>query len=657
MESQLLSLSKIFTERLFRIPDYQRGYAWKEPQIKDFWNDLIQLSIDKNHYVGVLTLEDVPKSKYLSWDDDYWIVDSKCYAPYYIVDGQQRLTTSIILIQAILEFTKDGEKINYTSKEDIKKKFIFESKDNGISKSYLFGYEKDNPSYEYLKTKILNEASEENFPVQETVYTYNLEVAKNYFKEQLERLSLNDIEIVYKKLTQNFLFNLYTISSDIEVFIAFETMNNRGKPLSHLELLKNRLIYLSTLFEVAEFEKEKLRKNINECWKDIYHYLGKNKLNPLIDDEFLTAHFVLYFGKEYKKDTSNSYYQYQYGYRNHMSTFEYKRYILEKKFIRKNIENSIDEETSSITIPYINEYVKSLKQSVKYWYYIYNPNDSEFDSSIREYLSKLNRIGLDSNALLIMVFLQNEADKQSVLEFLKVYEKYLFVLMLCRSIRYNMVKYNIEDRLNEIILAEKLFYNEISTNEIIKKVIDCTNALLSNKEVYNGINESFKRSGFYSWDGLKYFLYEYELELKMKSKSDTDKITWEDINVSRRDYETIEHIYPQRPRCDYWIERFDNLSNKEKNILKDSLGNLVPISKSKNSSLKNKSFIDKIGDDRTMIGYKYGSYSEIELTNYKEWSPKQIVDRGVKLLKFMEKRWGIKIENKIDFLGLTFLKL
>ena len=59
MNDQLLSLQRIFTDRLFRIPDYQRGYAWGEKEVREFWNDLERLPIGKNHYVGVLTLEPV----------------------------------------------------------------------------------------------------------------------------------------------------------------------------------------------------------------------------------------------------------------------------------------------------------------------------------------------------------------------------------------------------------------------------------------------------------------------------------------------------------------------------------------------------------------------------------------------------------------------
>ena len=50
--------------KAFRIPDYQRGYAWTEKQLKDFWTDIQQLEPGRNHYTGVLTLESVPEDVY-----------------------------------------------------------------------------------------------------------------------------------------------------------------------------------------------------------------------------------------------------------------------------------------------------------------------------------------------------------------------------------------------------------------------------------------------------------------------------------------------------------------------------------------------------------------------------------------------------------------
>ena len=57
------------------------------------------------------------------------------------------------------------------------------------------------------------------------------------------------------------------------------------------------------MFKVDEHEKIRLRRDINQCWKKIYHILGKGRERRLLDDEFLVTHFMLYFAKSqiYKK--------------------------------------------------------------------------------------------------------------------------------------------------------------------------------------------------------------------------------------------------------------------------------------------------------------------------------------------------------------------
>ena len=67
--------------------------------------------------------------------------------------------------------------------------------------------------------------------VQETFYTLNLSNAKRYFTEQVSELfaqtGIAGLQDVYKKLTKRFLFNEYIITDEFDVFVAFETMNNR----------------------------------------------------------------------------------------------------------------------------------------------------------------------------------------------------------------------------------------------------------------------------------------------------------------------------------------------------------------------------------------------------------------------------------------------
>jgi len=102
---ELESLNSLFKNRIFKIPDYQRGYAWTERQLKDFWEDITHLPIERFHYTGVLSLKKVTKNVWENWNDEKWIIEERGFKPFYVVDGQQRLTTFVILIQSITELT------------------------------------------------------------------------------------------------------------------------------------------------------------------------------------------------------------------------------------------------------------------------------------------------------------------------------------------------------------------------------------------------------------------------------------------------------------------------------------------------------------------------------------------------------------------------
>lgn len=636
MDNQLFTLSKIFTERILRIPDYQRGYAWTEKQVKDFWNDLIQLEEDRNHYTGVLTLENVSPQIVDSWVDDHWIIKSKKYNPFYIVDGQQRLTTSIILIKSILESVPSNKRLNYTTLEDIKKKFIYDSKDDGISRSYIFGYEKDNPSYEFLKTRIFGQYSDVSFSLQETIYTRNLEEAKIYFTKMLGALDYDAIQNLYTKLTQNFLFNIYTIDKDVDVYIAFETMNNRGKPLSILELLKNRLIYLSTRFDADATERQTLRKAINESWKSIYKYLGKNKQKPLGDDEFLTVHFKIHYKTELLKDSFKNRIEIR------TETNIIQEYLLESRYTANNVIKE------KLKLNEIYAYVKSLKQSVEIWYYLFNPSQSNFSSEEIEWLEKLNRLPFIFFAPLILSYFLKVTDTTSRINFLSKLERLIFLNSLLSTTYTN----------DFLMSMEKMSAYKIPLDEIHNSIDKRMNSVY--EIIKDGIGKAslFPEGDFYSWRNLKYFLFEYETDLKNQSKTYREKLNWDVFKEDSRDFTTVEHIYPQNDKRPCWRDLFEHFNNREKLALKHTLGNLVPLSRPKNSSFGNACFESKKGDADKMVGYIYGSYSENEVAANDIWTAKEIVQRGLKMLDFMEKRWELKFgdeNDKIKLLGLDFL--
>src|SRR5690606_20134322 len=148
--------------------------------------------------------------------------------------------------------------------------------------------------------------------VNETYYTQNLKYAKEFFLDCLEKLyaaeGIDGIEAVFRRITLQLMFNIHEIEDDYDVFVAFETMNNRGKKLTNLELLKNRLIYLTTLYDTDKLDamdKVELRKQINDAWKEVYYQIGRNQDSPLSDDEFLRAHWIMYF--QYSRQKGDDY--------------------------------------------------------------------------------------------------------------------------------------------------------------------------------------------------------------------------------------------------------------------------------------------------------------------------------------------------------------
>ena len=198
-DNKLQSLTEIFNEKIFRIPDFQRGYSWQKRELEDFWDDLTNLKEDKIHYTGLLTVEAVNKKDIQNiekWRDDLWLIESGLNA-YYIIDGQQRLATAIIFINQILKQFEDGEGINFKKKDFWVTKFLFQQYGETY-KSYIFGYEKDDPSDEYFKTKILGQKSSTADKVPEqTLYTANLKFADDLFREKFNNLNKEELEILF----------------------------------------------------------------------------------------------------------------------------------------------------------------------------------------------------------------------------------------------------------------------------------------------------------------------------------------------------------------------------------------------------------------------------------------------------------------------------
>ena len=676
------SLDSLFKGKLFRIPDYQRGYAWGREQLDAFWEDLINLPDGRSHYTGVLTLKEIPTTEVKQDDKEFWLVDDHSYKLYHIVDGQQRLTTFTLFLQGFVELIRSlpenegqtDDEIYLTdtlSVKDVESKFLFKVKPAGDAfRSYKFGYTVDNPSYEYMRYRVLGESDPGT--VFETFYTLNLSNGKRYFKEQLrawhEEKGILGLRSIYRTLTKRFLFNEYIIKDEFDVFVAFETMNNRGKTLSDLELLKNRLIYLTTLYTDAELdpaERKDLRDSINDAWKEVYFQLGRNKSKPLNDNNFLRAHWMMYF--KFSRKTGR----------------DYIMFLLEEQFAPQRVhrklvqrvkmeeveeqtsdsdlitddENLLDEVDSSGPVieaelrpKDIRDYVNSLKASSVYWFCTFNPLMSDdLTSKEIEWIQRLNRLGMAYFRPLLMAILKKFDDPCQRSGIFKEIERFIFVLFRLTQARSN---YRSSEFSNAVRAIDR---GEIGLAELKKRLrrrmsfAFTEDAHFAHDDFYLLLQKKFENGqGYYGWSGLRYFLYEYELELLPSGRP--KKVFWTDMLKTPNDKISIEHIYPQT-ETEAWRSAFESISEQERVKYCNSLGNLLLLSSAINASLQNDEFAEKkqprLNRDgsKARNGYADGSHSEIEVSIYEDWGPNEIRERGMRLIRFMEKRWDISFEN------------
>lgn len=684
----LESLKSIFKDRIFKIPDYQRGYAWQERQLKDFWEDIVNLPSNRFHYTGMLSLKLVPKKNYdnENWTAERWLIYDRAFRPFHVVDGQQRLTTFVIFINEIINLIKSLPKNKkksdadiyigtYTIKQIKEEYIVIQMPPQNLTNTYKFSYERDNPSFKYLRHRILGESDGGN--ITETFYTLNLENAKRFFRDNLEnylkKSNLEEIEQLFRKVTQNLMFNLHEIEDDFDVFVAFETMNNRGKKLSNLELLKNRLIYLTTLYEpdeISDDERSILREDINNAWRDVYNQLGRNKQKPLSDDDFLTAHWIMYF--QYTRQKGD----------------DYIRYLLEEKFSPQNIFNKTEVKLDSITSitevrdqieeeeleengiedksvmraklspKEISDYVKSLQSAAVHWYNSFNPlNNQELTKEEQLWLDRLNRIGIAYfRPLVVSSYLRDDIKAKDRIKLFKEIERFIFLA-------FRVGRAFSSYRNSEYYRLTKLLRNgSVSVDDVCETLRDRLEYWISPSADFDTqsfktyIGRHFKNGGgFYWWNGLHYFLYEYEQE-KVRQNGNP-KIDWALFVKSEKDKVSIEHIYPQTPEHQYWKKAFRKNNDKQKMYLTGSLGNLLPLSSSKNSSMHNDSFPNKKAPvGKSHRGYSDGSHSEIEVAGYSDWNANAILDRGLKLLEFMERRWDVKFKSLEDMKSVLFLE-
>lgn len=602
------TVEEIFAGRVMQVPDYQRGYAWDERNWEDFLDDLDLLEPGKQHYTGTLVLHA------LGADRQRRDEGRRRYEAFHVVDGQQRLTTIVLLLDAVRrEAARVGEP---TLADGIERNYI--SVPEFGHGQPLFKLQLNRDTHDYFVNKVLSDRpgpegpsirSQERLTDAKKYFSRYLAVKEQELGEEYREWLLD----LHDKITSQLKVSLYNVEQSSEVGVIFEVMNNRGKPLSELEKVKNYLLYLSSNLSVGEHD---LSEKINATWTNIFERLMASGLVGVSnEDQLLRVHWLMAYDHQRKNwDGSKS---------------------VKEKFGRKRYKGQQKELLGDL-----REYTRSLDRASLAYCDVANPRRSDAFSALhsepglRDQIlavsDKLRRVRAVATfmPLLVAVRLRYPEDGNKYLETVRTCEVFAFRVYRLLKMRANTGESTL------LRLANQLYSEERSFGETMAELRGTLFYYCSDHRFEEEFKLDENENNWYWWNGLKYFLYEYEQHL---AQSKAVQFPWDTLEGRKRE-NTIEHILPQTPTDEYWTSRFDEETRR---ALTHDIGNLCLTYD--NSAYGNKPFPAKRGhpgQDNPCYANS-NLFQERRLSGLGEWNVDELKKRREDMVRWALTRWHV----------------
>ncbi|MBI5982114.1 DUF262 domain-containing protein [Clostridium perfringens] len=515
---------------LFEIPDYQRAYSWTKENLKQLVEDIWE-SVELNKARG---------NKEFDQYEPYFlgsiVLCSKEYKDdgcgiYDVIDGQQRLTSIIMLIATIRDLI-DNEEYKKVLSDLIYQKpnvlmGIKESirvKARGKEEEFFKKYILTNGGTELVKDLDMEELSEAKQNMVNAIEVFR----DSFFNENGELLEekLNEF-IVY--LLQKVVLVVITTESFTSAFRLFNVINARGLPLTDSDLLKS---------ENLRVMNPEIRKEYTDIWESHEQDLGKEKLDQIIG--FMRT-------MKLKNKVEESVYE----------EFSKKIFRNEPEYLGVNFVNHLTAVKALYDKYIIDGNLEGVSEEEKSYY-------KNLINIMREFLP------YDDWMAAVIRFAEKFNDDKLVLEFVKVLEKRLVIDWVNGN--------SFADRLNRVYgileaIEEKDSLEEIKEAPVFLYDLERTTAYFEN--ALNDID-------FYSKGRMmipKYIFVRLDMEKRANEVLDySDKIM-------------IEHVLPRNAKEAYWK---DNFSADQRRNWANKFGNLVIITGAKNTRANNKPFGEKV---------------------------------------------------------------
>ncbi|MBB1125111.1 DUF262 domain-containing protein [Thiospirillum jenense] len=250
------------------IPLFQRFYIWDKKYWDILWNDLGELASDEDqqrtHFLGSLVF--IPDEN-----------SSPSLSRFVVIDGQQRITTLLVILAAIRDLARAEEQINLA--DEINNKMLSNQ------------YKQEDDYYKLLLSDNDHDAFQ-NILDEKQHQVHRLSDCYRYFREQINKhvqeFGSSQLRSMFEIIADRFSLVTITLATNENPYLVFESLNFKGHKLTEADLIRNYLF-----MRVPSKQQKSVYK---EYWKPMEISLGDNLT------EFVRHYLIMRTGTFVKKN-------------------------------------------------------------------------------------------------------------------------------------------------------------------------------------------------------------------------------------------------------------------------------------------------------------------------------------------------------------------
>ncbi|MDY4874281.1 MAG: DUF262 domain-containing HNH endonuclease family protein [Alloprevotella sp.] len=577
----------------YTIPKYQREYTWSYREWEALYDDISENNDE--YFIGSIIC--IPLGDAIN--------------PYLeVIDGQQRLTTISLFLTAIYTRLKEHREDLSEDDDDVlpslRKSLKSKNSPNEMKLvPQIQNFNKDDFDHLMNETGLRKASAPKHpyYPMRKIArcFTYFLKRIDKEMEGMDGNNAVNFLLGKYNKVKQAMLVKI-EVSTHSDAYVLFESLNNRGTPLTAIDLMKNLIM--------ARAESNNF--TIDDCFNRWQMLLGN-----LSDDYGIQERFFRQYYNAFKHRLNEPF----------QSDNDRKKDPLGIMATRSNLLNIFES--------LINKDLSSFLDDILCCGQIYSwliLQDST-EMTYRKALEELDHIQGAPSYLLLMYLMRNKEElnvtEEQINQLIRLLAKYF--------VRRNITDYPNTRDLTRIFMdiISKIEESRSVGNDVMSLIVDVLSTPTNCAS-----DEQFRRS--LEGDVYKDNVGATRYILCKLAESAMTQETWTDL-WRRTDKKvfvwTIEHIFPEGkniPQC--WVDMIAGgdrqLANKYLEEYTHKIGNLTVTGY--NSTLGNKSFEEKRDrkskDGQRFIGYKNGLEINREIATKDEWTIEDIKSRTTALV-------------------------